>query len=75
MCLAIPSRVMEIDGQEGLVEFGGVTKKVNLTLLGQVSVGDYVLVHAGYAIEKIREEEAAETLDVIRQICELETSR
>jgi len=75
MCLAIPSRVMEIDGQEGLVEFGGVTKKVNLTLLGQVSVGDYVLVHAGYAIERIREEEAAETLDVIRQICELETSR
>jgi hydrogenase expression/formation protein HypC len=66
---------MEIDGQEGLVEFGGVTKKVNLTLLGQVSVGDYVLVHAGYAIERIREEEAAETLDVIRQICELETSR
>ncbi len=75
MCLAIPSRVVEIDGQEGLVEFGGVTKKVTLSLLSDVSVGDYVLVHAGYAIERIIEEEAEETLKVIRQICELETSR
>lgn len=75
MCLAIPSKVIEIDDQEGTVEFGGVTKKVSLSLLSNISVGDYVLVHAGYAIEHIREDEAAETLDVIRQICELETSR
>jgi len=68
MCLGIPMRIVEADGNEAVVESGGVRKNVRLELIGGGSVGDYVLVHTGYAIERVDEAEALETLDLIRQV-------
>lgn len=71
MCLAVPSKVIEINGNIGKVDFGGVNKEVNLCLLEEVKVGDYIIVHAGYALQRIDEEEALETLQLFREIVEL----
>ncbi len=67
MCLGIPMQVVEIDGDIGYVESGGVKRKVGLMLLEDVKVGDWVIVHAGFAIEKIDPEEAIGTLELIRE--------
>ena len=57
MCVAIPMKITELTGEaHGIVEFDGVRRKVNLRLLPNSAVGDYVLIHAGYAIEKISAE-------------------
>ena len=62
MCLAIPARVTAVDGDKAKVDFGeGVLREVNVSLVDP-KVGDYVLVHAGYAIEKMGEKDALETL-------------
>ncbi len=62
MCLAIPARVSMIDGDKAKVDFGeGVLREVNVSLV-EPKEGDYVLVHAGYAIQKMDEKEALETL-------------
>lgn len=74
MCLSIPGKVLEInyDGQikMGKVDFAGIGKGVCLQYLPDVKVGDYVLVHAGFAISTINEEEAARTMDLFRQMGE-----
>jgi len=62
MCLAVPARVTAINGEEAILDYGGVTRKANICMLSEVKVGDYVLVHVGYAISKMDEEEALETL-------------
>lgn len=62
MCLAVPARVTAINGEEAVLDYGGVTRKANISMLSDVKVGDYVLVHVGYAISKMDEEEALETL-------------
>ncbi len=67
MCLGIPMQIVEIDGDVGYVESGGVKRKVGLMLLDDVRVGDWVIVHAGFAIEKIKPEEALETLRLIAE--------
>lgn len=69
MCLAIPARLTEIgkDGY-GLVELGGVTKRISLTLLDQADVGDYVIVHVGYALSKLDREEAEHTLRLFSEL-------
>lgn len=72
MCLAIPSKVLSIKGQTGRVDFGGVTKEISLCLLNDVKIGDYVIIHAGYALEIIDEDEANETLSLLKQITEIE---
>jgi len=70
MCLAIPARIMSVDGNKANVDFGqGVLREVNLTLV-EAKVGDYVLVHAGYAIQVIEEKEALETIDLWKSILE-----
>jgi len=61
MCLAIPGKVLEITGIKANVDYGGLFKDVNVTLV-DVEIGQYVLVHAGYAIQVLNEEEASETL-------------
>ncbi|ODS41942.1 MAG: hydrogenase [Candidatus Altiarchaeales archaeon IMC4] len=61
MCLAIPGKILEADGPEGIVDFGGTKRKVRLDLV-DAGVGDYVIVHVGYAIEIMDEKEAKETL-------------
>lgn len=68
MCLAVPMKVLEIKGKTGLVEVGGVRKEANLQLLEQVNVGDYIIVHAGFAIQKLDENEAQETLKLLEEM-------
>ncbi|MEM2668746.1 MAG: HypC/HybG/HupF family hydrogenase formation chaperone [Candidatus Bathyarchaeia archaeon] len=71
MCLAVPARVIEVKGDLAKVDFGGVVREVNISLV-DAKIGDYVLVHAGYAIQVIDEEEAEETLELWREILEFE---
>lgn len=66
MCLGVPMKVVEVDPAVG--ELGGLRCKINLSLLDSVSVGDYVIVHAGYAIEKLEEEVARQTLLLMSSI-------
>jgi hydrogenase expression/formation protein HypC len=72
MCLAIPAKVKSIDGVEAEVEVGGVSRKASIMLTPEARVGDYVLLHTGYAINVIDEEEAQETLRIFREIAEAE---
>jgi hydrogenase expression/formation protein HypC len=67
MCLAIPSKVVEINQSSGVTDTDGVRRVVSLVLVDDVKVGDYVILHAGYAIQKIDEASAAEALQVLRQ--------
>jgi hydrogenase expression/formation protein HypC len=68
MCLAIPARVIRLDGSKAQVDFGeGVLREVNVTLV-DAKVGDYVLVHAGYAIQTVDEKDALETLALWKEI-------
>ena len=71
MCLAIPGRVVEIVDEAGgvaKVEVGGVRRNVNVALLDAVRAGDYVLIHVGFALSKVDEHEAAETLRLLEEI-------
>lgn len=61
-------KVAEIEGKDAVAEAGSVRKNIRLDLLDDVAVGDYVLIHTGYAIEKIDREEALETIDLLRQV-------
>ncbi|MHA1648974.1 MAG: HypC/HybG/HupF family hydrogenase formation chaperone, partial [Candidatus Helarchaeota archaeon] len=62
MCLAIPGKIIKVEGDYAKVDFGGVTRRVGISLLENVTENDYVIVHAGYAIEVLNEEEAEERL-------------
>ncbi|MFC2044307.1 HypC/HybG/HupF family hydrogenase formation chaperone [Chloroflexota bacterium] len=68
MCLAIPALVKSIDGQLAEVEVGGVARKGSIWLTPEVKVGDYVLLHTGYAINIINEAEAKETLKLLEEM-------
>ncbi len=70
MCLAVPGRVLEIKGEKATVDFGGVRKEVIVSFLDNLNVGDYILVHVGFAIQKLGKEEAEETLKLWREILE-----
>ncbi len=76
MCLGVPGKVVAVEPNEigmtmGTVSFGGVTKQVCLAYVPEAVVGDYVIVHVGFAISKISEEEAKEVFDVLHQMGEL----
>ena len=68
MCLAVPMKVVSVEGAAGTVELGGVQQAVNLTLLPDVAPGEYVIVHAGFALERLDEEEARRTIELIREL-------
>jgi hydrogenase expression/formation protein HypC len=70
MCLAIPALVKSIEGQQAEVDIEGVTRQVSLQLTPEAKVGDYVLLHTGYAISVIDPAEAEETLKLLREIGE-----
>lgn len=70
MCLAVPAKVKEIKRDTALVDFGGVSKGISLGILSGVKRGDYVLVHAGFAIGKVKQEEAEETLKALQELKE-----
>lgn len=67
MCLAIPGKVVSIEGKIADVDFGGVNKKVNLSMV-EVDVGEWVIVHAGFAIQTMDEQEALETLKLWEEL-------
>ena len=75
MCLAIPGRVISIDGNMGIIEVGNLKRNVFLHLTPDVSVDDYVLVHAGCAISEIDEVEANITLKLLKELAESEICR
>ena len=68
MCLAIPMRLIRRDEGIGVLELDGVQREVALTLYPEAEVGDYLLVHAGYAIGKLDEEEAKLTIQLLREV-------
>jgi len=68
MCLAIPALVKSIDGYLAEVDIDGVTRQVSIQLTPDVKVGDYVLLHTGYAINVIDEVEAEETLKILKEL-------
>jgi hydrogenase expression/formation protein HypC len=69
MCLAIPARVVEIEeNRMSSVDIMGVTRKVSLDLVPEANVGDYVLVHAGFALQVVDEDFAKETLEILAQV-------
>jgi hydrogenase expression/formation protein HypC len=70
MCLAIPARVIQIEEGLGLVELGGVVREASFMLLPDAQVGDYVLLHAGYALQKVDEAEAEETMRLLADLAE-----
>ena len=70
MCLAVPGKVLEIDGDTARVDFGGITREANVILVPEAAVDSYVLVHAGFAIQVLSEAEAEETLSLFRQLAE-----
>ncbi len=69
MCLAMPARVVELcDGDLAVVDLDGVRKEISLALVEDIAVGDYVILHAGYALQKLDTEEAEKTLELFREL-------
>lgn len=68
MCLGVPVKVIEKKEKEGVAEFKGVKRKISLELLDEVSVGDYVILHAGFAIQKLDKKEALKTLRLFEEL-------
>jgi hydrogenase expression/formation protein HypC len=76
MCLAVPAKILSISGDEpimrlGRVDFGGIVKEINLAYVPEARIGDYVLVHVGFAITVIDAAEAARVFEHLREIGEL----
>jgi hydrogenase expression/formation protein HypC len=72
MCLAMPARVIEIDAHDqAIVELGGVRKGISLALVDDVAVGDYVIVHVGFALQRLDVEEAEKTLALFGEMAQL----
>jgi hydrogenase expression/formation protein HypC len=68
MCLSVPAKIMAVNGNAAKVSVGGTLVDISLQLLDDVKTGDYVLVHTGFALQKVSEEEALETIELIRQL-------
>jgi len=67
MCLGVPVKIVEIEGQDALVESGGgLRQKIRLDFVPEAQIGDYVIVHAGFAIALLEKEEALETLELLK---------
>jgi hydrogenase expression/formation protein HypC len=76
MCLAVPGKIISVEGEDpvfrcGRVSFGGIIKQINLAYVPEAKIGDYVLVHVGFAISIIDEAEAEEVFEYLRQMGEL----
>lgn len=70
MCLAVPVHITSIEGKEAEAEVGGITRRISLWLTPEAEVGDYALVHTGYAINILDQEQAEETLRLLREIAQ-----
>ena len=71
MCLSVPAKIIRIQGDTATVEVGGNEYSAGLQMLNDIQPGDYVLLHAGFAIQKISEQEARQTLDLLREMGDL----
>jgi hydrogenase expression/formation protein HypC len=67
MCLAIPMKVLKIDGDRAVVSSGGIQRTIGINFLKNPKIGDYVIVHAGFAIEKLDTVKAEETLKLLQE--------
>lgn len=65
MCLAVPMKLIKIEGTKGIAELGNLQREIGLLLLENAKIGDYVIVHAGYAIQKMDEKEAQKTIALL----------
>jgi len=72
MCLSIPSRVISVNGDKAVVSVGGTEYEASLQLVEDIKVDDYVLLHTGFAIQKISEEDALETFKLLRELGEID---
>ena len=72
MCLAVPAKVVSISGQIAQVELGGLTRQANIMLVPGLRLGDFVLLHAGFAIQTLDEVDARETLELLAEIAQIE---
>jgi hydrogenase expression/formation protein HypC len=76
MCLGVPGKIVEIEETDGLkmarVDFGGIFREACLEYVPEAKIGDYCVIHVGFAISLVSEEEAMETLDLLRQISNIE---
>lgn len=70
MCLAVPYKIISIKGSKAIADVMGVKKEIDIRVLDEVKVNDYVLVHAGFAIQKLDEKEADTTLNLLRELSE-----
>ncbi|MFX1319753.1 MAG: HypC/HybG/HupF family hydrogenase formation chaperone [Promethearchaeota archaeon] len=68
MCLAIPAQVVSVKDKTAIVDFGGVKRSVSIALLENLAPGDYVIVHTGYAIQKMDQKDAEESLELWREV-------
>lgn len=68
MCLAVPMKVIEVTGDTCLASSGGLSRKANISFLKNVKKGDYILIHAGFAIEKVKPSEANKTLRALKSL-------
>lgn len=68
MCLAVPLKILSIDNKDAVAGMDGTTRKIRIDFVPNVKVGDYVIVHAGFAIDKLSAEEAEENLEAIREV-------
>ncbi len=74
MCLAVPVKITCIEGDRADVDIGGVSRRVSIALTPEARVGDYVLLHTGYAINVLNEAEAQETLDILERMVAADSS-
>jgi len=74
MCLAVPGIIEKLEGEWAKVRVGGVTVEANVALVPGAALGDYVLVHAGYAIQRLTQEDAEESLELLREFSEFQES-
>ena len=75
MCLAVPLRLVSVSGTDAVGEVGGIQREVSVMMTPDAKVGDYVIVHAGFAIQILDQKEAEENLELLRQIGEMAESK
>ena len=68
MCLAVPAKIRKVEGKTAVADFGGVRKKISLGILNSVKKGDHVLVHAGFAIGKVKKSEAEDVMKALQEL-------
>jgi hydrogenase expression/formation protein HypC len=72
MCLSVPAKIVQVESNRAKAEVGGLLREISIDLCPEVAVGEYVLIHAGFAIQRLDEKEAEETLDLLKQLIQAE---